>query len=366
MSFLAILIALVLEQAKPLARTNPIHAILRAWSRTVLHQFDAGRPQHGWLAWGLAVLGPALLAFCVHWLLWQITPFLAFAWHALVLYVTLGFRQFSHHFTAIRDALDEGEPERARSVLAQWQQVDTSELPKTELLRHVIEYSVLAAHRHVFGVLAWYTVFSALGLGPAGAVLYRMAEFVGRYWPYLAQHASLGSVLVADAPESVLSPEHHGLASPAARAAATKAWARVDFVPARITALAFAVVGRFEDAVDSWRSYANNAGTAGLGNDAIIISATAGAINVRLGGEALRTRAAAATTATATESAAVADGLAEGLGTQTGNADDEDLPPTPGREPEFAHLAQVVGLVWRSVVLWMVLLALLTLARLIG
>jgi adenosylcobinamide-phosphate synthase len=39
---------------------------------------------------------------------------------------------------------------------------------------------------------------------------------------------------------------------------------------------------------------------------------------------------------------------------------------TPGREPEVAHLRSVVGLVWRSVVLWMVLLALLTLARLLG
>jgi adenosylcobinamide-phosphate synthase len=32
----------------------------------------------------------------------------------------------------------------------------------------------------------------------------------------------------------------------------------------------------------------------------------------------------------------------------------------------MAHLASLVGLVWRSVVLWMVLLALLTLARLLG
>ena len=40
--------------------------------------------------------------------------------------------------------------------------------------------------------------------------------------------------------------------------------------------------------------------------------------------------------------------------------------PTPGRTPEIAHLRQVVGLVWRSVVLWMVLLVLLTLARLLG
>ena len=37
-----------------------------------------------------------------------------------------------------------------------------------------------------------------------------------------------------------------------------------------------------------------------------------------------------------------------------------------GQVPELAHLAVVVGLVWRTVVMWMVLLALLTLARLLG
>ncbi len=35
-------------------------------------------------------------------------------------------------------------------------------------------------------------------------------------------------------------------------------------------------------------------------------------------------------------------------------------------EPQLAHLASAVGLVWRSVVLWMLLLALLTLSRLLG
>ena len=43
-----------------------------------------------------------------------------------------------------------------------------------------------------------------------------------------------------------------------------------------------------------------------------------------------------------------------------------DTASTPGREAEVAHLRSVVGLVWRSVVLWMVLLALLTLANLLG
>jgi len=40
---------------------------------------------------------------------------------------------------------------------------------------------------------------------------------------------------------------------------------------------------------------------------------------------------------------------------------------SPGRPlPELSHLAIVVGLVWRSVLMWIVLLALLTLARLLG
>ncbi|MDB6000283.1 MAG: cobalamin biosynthesis protein CbiB, partial [Rhizobacter sp.] len=39
---------------------------------------------------------------------------------------------------------------------------------------------------------------------------------------------------------------------------------------------------------------------------------------------------------------------------------------TPGAPPEFGHLGSVVGLVWRSVVLWMLLVALLSLANLVG
>ena len=39
---------------------------------------------------------------------------------------------------------------------------------------------------------------------------------------------------------------------------------------------------------------------------------------------------------------------------------------TPGLEPQLGHLRSVVGLVWRSVVLWMLLLALLSLANLVG
>ena len=54
-----------------------------------------------------------------------------------------------------------------------------------------------------------------------------------------------------------------------------------------------------------------------------------------------------------------------------GQTDDTAAEPeatisTPGREAEPAHLRSVVGLVWRYVVLWMLLLALLTLSNLLG
>jgi adenosylcobinamide-phosphate synthase len=132
----------------------------------------------------------------------------------------------------------------------------------------------------------------------------------------------------------------------------------IDFVPSRVTSLGFAVVGSFEDAIDAWRNYSQRfpAGAAvatASRNDGLILAATSGAVNVRLGGEALKAMV---------TPFAVQEFEAGGLDAEEMTA----TPPTPGREPEVAHLRSVVGLVWRSVVLWMVLLALLTLARLLG
>lgn len=323
MSFFAILLALLIEQARPLARGNAVHAGMRSWMRWAARKLDAGESSHGWLAWSFAVLFPSAIALLIYWLLCEFVGWpLAMLWNVTVLYVTLGFRQFSYHFTEIRDALDAGNEDEARRLLAQWRQIDASELPPREIIRHVIEFSVLAAHRHVFGVLSWFIVLAVLGLGPAGAVLYRLSEFVTRYWPHVSQR---------QAPT----------VSAAACTAAARAWHWVDWLPARITALGFAVVGSFEDAVDNWRRYESLPESQGPGgNDGLLVAATAGAINVRLGTTAM----------------ARGEALAQA-----------DMPAASARnEPQLAHLRSVVGLVWRSVVLWMFLLALLTLARLIG
>jgi adenosylcobinamide-phosphate synthase len=328
MAFFAIVIALLLEQVRPLGRTHPIASAQLHWVRAVGRNVDAGGQHHGWLAWVLAVGAPTLLAAGVHWLLNSLGGWpLALLWSVFILYLTLGFRQFSHHFTAIRDALETGDEARARSLLAEWQQVDVGALPRTEIVRHVIEYSVLATHRHVFGVLVWFCLLSMLGLGPAGAVFYRAAEFTARYWRLKSR-----------------APDHP--ISPALCEVADTSWRLVDWLPARATALGFAIVGSFEDAVDVWR---NHAARFADPNDGVILAATAGAIGVRLGGASLKPLP------------------TEGLGQPAGNpASGLAAEGLPGESARTAHFAQVVGLVWRTAALWLLLLALLTLAHVIG
>ena len=350
MSFFAILCALLIEQVKPLHRSNPIHTGLRTWADWVRQHFDAGKEPHGKLVWGLTVGLPSLGVLLIHWLLVDTLGWpAAVVWNVVILYLTLGFRQFSHHFTDIRDALDNGDEEKARQLLAEWQQVDASDLPKSEIVRHVIEYSVLAAHRHVFGVLTWYALLAAIGLGPVGAVFYRMSEFAVRYWK--PRHAS--QLDLATQTQRL----HHPV-SDHLRDVTAHAWWLIDWLPARLTAIGFAIVGNFEDAIDSWRNFSEKLPTLDNNNDSLILAATSGAMNVRLGGETLHPKSSVNNASNIFENAE--------FDSNSIDANLADTVSTPGREAEPAHLRSVVGLVWRLVVLWMLVLALLTLANLLG
>jgi len=194
--------------------------------------------------------------------------------------------------------------------------------------RLAIEQALLASHRHVFGVFFWFVLFSTLGLGPLGAVLYRMAEFAARYWTYPSK--ALGV------------PANQRL-----MAVSQQMFSLIDHVPARLTAFGFAVVGNFEEAINAWR---RDASLWKHSNEGVILASAAGAVGVQLGGSAApgvtpdRSRS--------FEAGPTGDAAAEGS--------------TGGDPPQTGHLRSVVGLVWRSVVLWMLLVALLTLANLLG
>jgi adenosylcobinamide-phosphate synthase len=324
MSFFAIVLALLLEQVRPLMLGSAAHRWALMWARGCARSLDAGRSHHGWLVWAAVAVAPALLIWGVHILLTHVWGWvgsvLAFAWHVAVLYATLGFRQFSHHFTAIRDAVDAGETDQARRLLAEWMRVDEAQLPREQLLRSLMDFSVVAAHRHVFGVLGWYAVLAALGLGPAGAVVYRMSELATRYFrpasledPYLSVYEQSGYHKLDTVQIRATAPS---LSSPSTQQAAQRAWWWVDYVPARMTAMGFAVVGSFEDVLDAWRQHsASNAAI--LSHDGLVQASMNAALGIK-------------------------------------------------GELSAAHLRNMVGMVWRSVVLWLLLIALLTLARLLG
>jgi len=329
MNFFAVLFALLIEQLKPLPRGNVVHDALTSWMRWTGRNFDAGRDHHAWVVWSVTVLFPALIVFAVYQAIAHFSLVAALVWNIAVLYLTLGFRQFSHYFTDIRAALERADEVEARRLLSEWRHLDASELPRTELLRHMIEHSLLAAHRHVFGVFFWFVLLSTLGLGPAGAVLYRMAEYASRYWAFKSR--------TIDAPlnERLMQISQ-------------QLFSALDHVPARMTAFGFAVVGNFEEAINCWR---RDAGLWRYPNEGVILAAAAGAVGVQLGGSA-------APGVTPDRSKTFEAGASpEAVGAEGS---------TPGLTPELGHLRSVVGLVWRSVVLWMLLLALLSLANLVG
>ena len=118
--------------------------------------------------------------------------------------------------------------------------------------------------------------------------------------------------------------------------------------PARLTAFGFAVVGNFEEAVSAWR---RDAALWQNPNEGVILAAAAGALGVQLGG-------AAAPGVTPDRSKTLAGGAEADIADAAGS--------TAGVPPQLGHLQSVVGLVWRSVVLWMLLVALLSLANILG
>src|SRR6478609_2302663 len=178
MSVIAIIAALVIEQWRPLGQRTSLQGTLAAWATWLEQSFNGGERKHGLTAWFVAVLPPVLLALALHALLYSVHPLLGLALNIAVLYLTLGFRQFSHYFTDIQEAVKSGDIDRARSRLEQWRGASGVVRTREEVIRLSIEEALLASHRHVFGVLLWYLLLP----GPSGAILYRLAAYLAARW----------------------------------------------------------------------------------------------------------------------------------------------------------------------------------------
>lgn len=308
MSLVTIILALLLEQARPVA-VDRINRWLTAWSDLLEARFNAGERRHGVAAWVVGAALPALLLLAAYALAFRYSWPLALLLGVGFLYATTGFRQFSHHFTDIHVALRAGEVGEARRLLADWRGHSADRLNSSEVARLTIEEALLASHRHVYGPLFWFAV-----LGPAGALLYRLSRHFCYAWqPQPGDELAGGNAFGEFA---------------------QRAFAYIDWLPVRLTAISFAVVGNFEDAIYCWRGQAARWAEEASG---IILSTGAGALGVRLGLP---------------------------IDTGTGIADRPELGVGDDADPDFMQSA--VGLVWRSLVMALLLLTLLGIASWAG
>ena len=319
MSFFSILLALIAEQYRPVTANHWVRRMSAGWLDWIAKEFGAKReqgasPVGARMACLIAFILPTLIVFGLHIAFMVTYPILAFLLNVLIAYFFFGFRQFSHSFTVVHIAIQNHDLPAARQALADWcgPELDTSNLSEVEVISFALERAIIGAHRHVLGVLFWFL----LPIGPAGVLLYRFADTASQRWTQMGDfHLSQ---------------------------AARHFFYVLDWVPARMTAMTFAIVGNFEGAVYAWRYLAQKWGDS---LNAIILAAGSGALGVRLGeplsepdsDEALRM-------AEAGEFAVYEIGL----------------------EPSERTMRSAIGLVWRTVIFCMVLLAMLTIALWLG
>lgn len=317
MSFFAVLLALMLEQGRPLSSQHPARQGFGAWTVSVRRWILQAPQRHHspWLAWSLAALPVTVLVMLLYWLvLWLAWP-LALLYSVLVLYMCLGFQQCGLHLRRIRHALANDDLASAQQAWHDWQrpapcpQSPAFSQPNAHshwdwgtLLHQTLVYAVLQAQQQVFGVLFWFTVGSLLGVGPAAVVLYRASGHLAWRWQAQAQPQAQAQAQL-----------------PALAVCSRLVWAWLNWLPARLTAIGFAIVGSFDSAMDAWRTHAS---AQPQDHQGVVLAAASGALDVDLG--------------------------------------------SPQPMLDLQHIDGLTSLTRRLVAMWLLLLALLTLGRLLG
>jgi len=209
-----------------------------------------GWRSHGVTAWCLAVLPLMALA----WLL-SLLPGVGWVVEVLLLYIALGLRSLGEHLVPVALALRQGDLAEARRRVGFIVSRDTGSLDEQGVARAATESALENGSDAVFAALFWFAI-----AGAPGVVLYRLSNTLDAMWGYRNPRF-----------------ERFGWAA-----------ARIDdllnYLPARLVALTYAVLGQTRRAWACWRRQAPQWDSPNAGP---VMAAGAGALGLSLGGPAI-------------------------------------------------------------------------------
>lgn len=169
----------------------------------------------------------------------------------LLLYIAIGHRSLHDHARPVARALQNQNEDEARRLAGLMVSRDSAAL---DIPAAATESVLENGNDGVFGALFWFAV-----AGGAGALLYRLANTLDAMWGYRNERYL-----------------HFGWAA-----------ARLDdllnFIPARLTALTYALLGQTRQALNCWRTQASAWDSPNAGP---VMAAGAGALGVIVGGPA--------------------------------------------------------------------------------
>ncbi|MDR5749821.1 MULTISPECIES: adenosylcobinamide-phosphate synthase CbiB [unclassified Caballeronia] len=206
----------------------------------------------GILAWFAAVVPPVAIA----WLLVSVLPFaLACIVHVVLLWFALGARSLRDHIAPIARALGRGDLDEARTLTARIVSRETANADEGALSRAAVESALENGNDAIFGALFWFAV-----AGGPGALAFRLANTLDAMWGYRT-------------------PRYLRFGWAAARFDDV-----LNFVPARLTAASYALLGDTRTAWHCWRTQAPSWDSPNAGP---VMASGAGSLNVLIGGPAV-------------------------------------------------------------------------------
>src|SRR3989344_5350652 len=233
-------------------RWHPLVAFGR-FAERIEQRFNGGGRgwrSHGVTAWVIAVVPLTLLATALSW-----APYVGWIVEILALYCALGMRSLGEHVTPVAKALRSGDLEEARQRVSYLVSRKTSDLDETAVARAATESVLENGSDAVFAALFWFAV-----AGAPGVVLYRLSNTLDAMWGYRNERF-----------------ERFGWA-------AAKIDDALNYLPARLVALTYALLGRNRPALYCWRRQAPLWDSPNAGP---VMGAGAGALGAVLGGPAI-------------------------------------------------------------------------------